>query len=121
MSCPLCQNGPRKYHFINQVECTLSLGIGEDVEMQAPDAIDGLFIVDHLLALNRTEVLENCDALSNLVIPDTVLRYLNRKNIQAFHGIRNTMEMAHTNEEVKSGRSFYYFYNENFAETYLDE
>lgn len=112
MKCPLCQIGPH---------CTLSLGLGEDVEMNAPNQIDGLFIVDHLLALNRTEVLENCDALSNLVIPDTVLRYLQRKNIQAFHGIRNTMEMAHSTDEEASGRAFYYLYNENFAETYLDE
>lgn len=73
-----------------------------------------IFIIDHLFALNQIDTIENCSAISNIVVPDTVLRYLNRKNIQSFHGLRNTMD-------AQEGRCFYYFYNENFQETHLDE
>ena len=76
--------------------------------------MEKIFIVDHLFALNQIDTIENCSAISNVVVPDTVLRYLNRKNIQSFHGLRNTMD-------AQEGRCFYYFYNENFQETHLDE
>lgn len=81
-----------------------------------------------MFALNRIDVLENCEALTNLVVPDTVLRYLNRKSIQSFHGLRNTMEMAsggsgryEADDDEANSRKFHYMYNENFVETYLDE
>jgi len=73
-----------------------------------------LFIIDHLFALNQIDTIENCGTISNVIVPDTVLRYLNRKNIQSFHGLRNTMD-------GQEGRQFYYFYNENFQDTHLDE
>jgi len=47
-----------------------------------------LFIIDHLFALNQIDTIENCGTISNVIVPDTVLRYLNRKNIQSFHGLR---------------------------------
>jgi hypothetical protein len=83
--------------------------------------IDKVFIIDHLFALNQIDLLENCDCLSNVVVADTVLRYLNQKNIQAFHGLRNTLEMANSADEEAAQRRFFYLYNENFVETYLDE
>ena len=43
--------------------------------------IGKIFIIDHHFALDQIDILENCDILSNLVIPDTVLRHLNRKNV----------------------------------------
>ena len=50
------------------------------------DDIDGIaphsgviYIVDHQFALNQYDFIENCQALSNFVLPDTVLKYLNRK------------------------------------------
>ena len=49
--------------------------------MSSNQELDHIFIVDHVLANSRIDMLENCEALTNLVIPDTVLRYLNRKNI----------------------------------------
>ena len=76
--------------------------------------------MDHVLCNNRIDVIENCEALTNIVVPDTVLRYLSRKNIQAFHGLRNTIETSNSTDE-STGRLFYYLYNENFSETYLDE
>lgn len=51
-----------------------------------------LYIVDHLFTLNQYDFIENCEALSNFVLPDTVLRYINRKNIQSFHGMKNLIE-----------------------------
>jgi len=40
-----------------------------------------MFIMDHLFALNQIDVIENCSTLANMVLPDSVLKYLNRKNI----------------------------------------
>ena len=73
--------------------------------------IDKIFIVDHHFALNQIDLIENCDVLSNVVVVDSVLKHLNKINIQAFHGLRNVIEQEY--------RRFYYFYNENNAETYL--
>lgn len=69
--------------------CNLELSLNSkmvDVEMQSQNSdqdykMDKIFIIDHIFALNQIDILENCNILSNLVIPDTVLRYLNRKNI----------------------------------------
>jgi hypothetical protein len=58
-------------------------------------------------------MLENCDVLSNIVLPDSVLKHLNKTNIQAFHGLRNVAE--------QEDRRFYYFYNENFIETAIKD
>lgn len=83
------------------VEFLQSSGAAVDVEMKGADDIetstfkpisDRIYIVDHLFALNQYDFIENCDALSNFVLPDTVLRYLNRKNIQSFHGMKNLIE-----------------------------
>jgi len=72
-----------------------------------------IYIVDHLFTLNQFDFIENCEALSNFVLPDTVLRYLNRKNIQSFHGMKNLIEQEQ--------RQIYYFYNENFKETHVKD
>lgn len=45
------------------------------------------------------------------MLPDTVLKYLNRKNIQSFHGMKNLLEQEQ--------RKIYYFYNENFTQTFI--
>lgn len=66
--------------------------LAEDQEPSPAQKIGKIFIIDHHFALDQIDILENCDILSNLVIPDTVLRHLNRKNVQAFHGLRNTLE-----------------------------
>ena len=81
--------------------------------INAAAQVNKLFIIDHHFALNQIDIIENCDTLTNLVVPDTVLRHLNRKNIQSFHGLRNTLE--------QDSRQFYYFYNENFRDTFVDE
>ena len=65
------------------------------------------------MAVNQIDLLENCEILSNLVIPDSVLKYLNRKNIQSFHALRNTLEIE--------SRNIHYCYNDNFSETIVDE
>jgi len=44
-----------------------------------PPAADKIYIVDHSFALNQFDFIENCQALSNFVLPDSVLKYLNRK------------------------------------------
>ena len=79
----------------------------------AAKSISKVFIIDHLFALNQIDIIENCDTLTNIVVPDTVLKNLNRKSIMTFHGLRNTLELNY--------RQFYYFYNENFKETFVDE
>ena len=43
------------------------------------------------------------------MVCDSVLKHLNKMNIQAFHGLRNVTEFE--------DRRFYYFYNENCSET----
>ena len=55
-----------------------------DIKGQADVEMDGqtkrcIYIVDHSFALNQFDFIENCDALSNFVLPDTVLKYMNRK------------------------------------------
>jgi hypothetical protein len=43
--------------------------------------LNKIFIIDHLFALNQIDLIENCDALSNLVVSDTILRHLQKKHI----------------------------------------
>ena len=81
----------------------------ENDEENRPRQIDKIFIIDHHFALNQIDMIENCDVLSNVVIPDSVLKHMNKQNIQAFHGLRNVIE--------QDDRRFYYFYNENFQDT----
>ena len=59
--------------------------------------------------MEQIDLIENCDVLSNVVVCDSILRHLNRVNIQAFHGLRNISELE--------DRRFYCYYNENSAET----
>jgi len=51
----------------------------EDDGLQKHQASDKIYIVDHSFALNQYDFIENCDALSNFVLPDTVLKYINKK------------------------------------------
>jgi hypothetical protein len=44
-----------------------------------PQVAEKIYIVDHSFALNQFDFIENCQALSNFVLPDSVLKYLNRK------------------------------------------
>lgn len=41
--------------------------------------VDKIYIIDHLFGLNQIDFIENCQVLSNVVIPDSVLKHLNRK------------------------------------------
>lgn len=82
-------------------------------EVEVRKTIDKVFIIDHHFALNQIDLIENCDVLSNVVVADSVLKHLNKMNIQAFHGLRNVSE--------QEDRRMYYFYNENFAETDISE
>ena len=75
--------------------------------------IGKVFVIDHHFALDQIDIIENCDILSNLVVPDTVLKHLFKKNVQTFHGLRNTLE--------QSRRQMYYHYNENFSDTFVDD
>ena len=89
--------------------------VSENEEMEDEDSenetkrIDKIFIIDHHFALDQIDLIENCDVLSNVVVCDSVLKHLNKINIQAFHGLRNVTEFE--------DRRFYYFYNENCSET----
>lgn len=85
----------------------------ESPRAMAGKQISKVYIIDHLFALNQIDFIENCDTLTNVIVPDTVLRQLHRKNIQTFHGLRNTLEL--------NSRQFYYFYNENFRDTFVDD
>ena len=48
-----------------------------------------------------------------MVVIDSVLKHMNRANIQGFHGLRNVIEL--------DDRQFYYFYNDNCAHTIVNE
>jgi hypothetical protein len=82
-------------------------------EVGTSPTIDKIFIVDHHFALNQIDMIENCDVLSNVVVLDSVLKHMNKVNIQGFHGLRNVLE--------QEDRRFYYFYNENCADTHQPE
>lgn len=84
-SCPVCETNPY---------CRLELGlinaknINSDQMMVAESdddqnevvrkTIDKVFIIDHHFALNQIDLIENCDVLANVVIPDSVLKHLNK-------------------------------------------
>lgn len=40
--------------------------------------IDKIFIIDHHFALNQFDIIENCDILANVVVPDSVLKHINK-------------------------------------------
>lgn len=65
------------------------------------------------MALNQIDLIENCEILCNLVVPDSVVKYLNTKNIQTFHAMRNTLEIE--------SRHIHYCYNDNIMETVVLE
>ena len=52
---------------------------GDDDTLSRPQAADKIYIVDHKFALNQYDFIENCEALSNFVLPDTVMKYINKK------------------------------------------
>ena len=63
-----------------RLDCNLRL----DFKGQADVQMDGkgkqcIYIIDNSFALNQFDFIENCEALSNFVLPDTVLKYMNRK------------------------------------------
>ena len=84
-SCPICETNPY---------CRLELGLigaknvnsddmmiaesDEDQNAVVRKTIDKVFIIDHHFALNQIDIIENCDVLSNVVIPDSVLKHLNK-------------------------------------------
>ena len=83
MSCPVCETNPN---------CRLELALkgvcpaadkvmamdGDDDEIEVRKTIDKVFIIDHHFALNQIDLIENCDVLSNVVVPDSVLKHLNK-------------------------------------------
>jgi hypothetical protein len=74
---------------VDMVSSSSSHNFNGTVSEPIAQQIDKIFVIDHFLALNQIDLLENCEILSNLVVPDSVLKYLNRKNIQSFHALRN--------------------------------
>jgi len=52
-----------------------------DDDIAVRKTIDKIFIVDHHFALNQIDLIENCDVLANIVIPDSVLKHVNKINI----------------------------------------
>ena len=85
-TCPVCETNPN---------CHLELGLkgsgpnqkdvvmagaasDDDGQMEVKKSIDKIFIIDHHFALNLIDVIENCDVLSNVVIPDSVLKHVNK-------------------------------------------
>mmetsp|Transcript_18119 Transcript_18119/g.30951 ORF Transcript_18119/g.30951 Transcript_18119/m.30951 type:complete len:102 (+) Transcript_18119:294-599(+) len=86
--------------------------VGEGVQ-KGSGRLNRLFLIDHHFALNQIDIIENCDTLQNIVVSDTVLRHLLKKNVQSFHGLRNTVE--------QTSRKLYYFYNENFTQTFVPD
>lgn len=101
------------------MQLEINLDTRKDVDMRSQDSqedsldIDKLFIIDHQFALNQIDFIENCSHLKNVVVLDSVLKHLNKANIQGFHGLRNVIE--------QEDRRFYYFYNENFKDTVVNE
>lgn len=50
-----------------------------DAEEPQRRFIDKIFIIDHHFALNQIDMIENCDVLANVVLPDCVLKHLNKQ------------------------------------------
>jgi hypothetical protein len=50
-----------------------------DGEEAVQKRVDAIFIVDHYFALNHIDFIENCEILTNVVVPDSILKHLNRK------------------------------------------
>ena len=73
-----------------------------------------MFIIDHEFALDQIDFLENYDALARLVVPDTVLKYLNKKHLQSYFSLKALIDRD-------DQRQLYYLYNENFEKTYVDK
>ena len=92
-NCPLCDKNESKHASNNTlIDCNLQLQFksslvnkhASDVNMldegdESAFKSDIIYIIDHQFALNQFDFIENCQALSNFVLPDTVLRYLNKK------------------------------------------
>ena len=49
-----------------------------DVDIVVRKTIDKIFIIDHHFALNQIDLIENCDVLANIVVPDSVLKHVNK-------------------------------------------
>ena len=89
VSCPVCETNPH---------CRLELCLrgvaaapqqpdrvmssvdeaGEDDYVEPRQVIDKIFIIDHHFALNQFDLIENCDVLANVVLPDSVLKHVNK-------------------------------------------
>ena len=84
--CPICETNPncrlelnlRGIEAASQPDRVMS-GIGDDDDYIEPRrVIDKIFIIDHHFALNQFDLIENCDVLSNIVLPDSVLKHVNK-------------------------------------------
>ena len=52
-----------------------------------PKTIDKIFIIDHHFALNQIDLIENCDVLANVVVPDSVLKHVNKMYVNLFSSL----------------------------------
>jgi len=86
MSCPVCETnqfcklelGLIGAHHVNADQAMSAEGVDDDQNEVVRKTIDKIFIIDHHFALNQIDLIENCDVLSNVVIPDSVLKHLNK-------------------------------------------
>jgi len=114
-NCPICdKNESNKIPNPPFIDCTIEMALSGQMQEKEESAIPDLFILDHEFLLNQRDFLENFEPLSKMIICDGLMKDINRRNIQAFHQIRNLIDME------QEERQIYYFYNENSEETYVE-
>jgi hypothetical protein len=92
---------------------------GEDMSLKT-SKIQDVFLIDTDFALNQIDFLINFEPLSKVIVPDTVLKHVNKKNIQLFHQLKEIIEAYSSGANNQSDlRQFYYIYNDNFEPTYI--
>ena len=81
-NCPICEANPNcKLELLlkgAQPDRVMAMGSEDEDGAEPRKKIDKIFILDHHFALNQIDLIENCDVLSNVVVPDSVLKHLNK-------------------------------------------
>ena len=86
LACPVCETNPhcrlelelRGVQSASQPDRVMSSIDDADDYVEPRKSIDKIFIIDHHFALNQFDIIENCDVLANVVVPDSVLKHINK-------------------------------------------
>jgi hypothetical protein len=71
--CPLCDK-----NFSCRIKLEQTATDSKMVEDDQAPGCNRVFIIDHWFAADQIDLIENCDILRNVVVSDSVLKYLNK-------------------------------------------